>query len=48
MLLPAALVKDDRDDDASMIMIWMWHVTFSGKTLNGSPVDMAIDNALVV
>jgi hypothetical protein len=51
MLLPGALVKDDRDDDASIIGMWyvgMWHVTFTGKTLNGSPVDMAIDNALVV
>jgi hypothetical protein len=50
-LLPAARVKDDRDNDASIIWMWhvrIWHVTFTGKTLNGAPVDMAIDNAPVV
>jgi hypothetical protein len=44
-LLAAALVNDDRDDDASIV--GMWHVTFTAKTLNGAPVDMVIDNALV-
>lgn len=45
-LLEAALVNDDRDDDASIV--GMWHVIFTAKTLNGAPVDPVIDNALVV
>jgi hypothetical protein len=44
-LLEAAL-DEDRDNDASIV--GMWHVTFTAKTLNGAPVDMVIDNALVV
>jgi hypothetical protein len=33
---------------ASYGYVGMSHVTFTGKTLNGAPVDMAIDNAPVV
>jgi hypothetical protein len=46
-LLEAALVNDDRDDDASIV--GMWHVTFTAKTMNGAPIpNTVIDNALVV
>jgi hypothetical protein len=44
-LLEAAL-NEDRENDASIV--GMWHVTFTAKTLNGAPVDIVIDNALVV
>jgi hypothetical protein len=46
-LLEAALVNDDRNDDASIV--GMWHVTFTAKTMNGAPIpNTVIDNALVV
>jgi hypothetical protein len=39
----------DYDDDDGVSIVGMWHVTFTAKTLNGSPIpDTEIDNALVV
>ena len=36
-------------DDTDVSIVGMWHVIFTAKTFNGSPIpDTAIDNALVV
>ncbi len=39
----------DYDGDDGVSIVGMWHVMFTAKTLNGSPIpDTVIDNALVV
>jgi hypothetical protein len=47
-VVPAALQRSDDDDDGIPSIVGMWHVIFSAQTLNGTPVDMVIDNAIAV
>jgi hypothetical protein len=46
-LVQAAVHKSDDDDDDPSI-VGMWHVVFTAQTLNGTPVNMVFDDAIVV
>jgi len=49
-LLPAALLKSDDDDD-SVSIVGMWHVVFTGQTMNGGAaytLPQPFDNSVVV
>jgi hypothetical protein len=47
-MVQAALQRSDDDDDGNPGIVGMWHVIFNAKTLNGTPVNMVIDNAIAV
>jgi hypothetical protein len=48
-LMPAALLKDDDDNDNASI-VGMWHVVFTGQTMNGGSYTLPqpFDNSVVV
>lgn len=49
-LMPAALLKDDRDGDDGVSIVGMWHVVFTGQTMNGGSYTLPqpFDNSVVV
>jgi len=46
-LMQSALHKPEDDDDEASI-VGMWHVIFTAQTLNDAPVNIALDNAIVI
>jgi hypothetical protein len=48
--MPAALLKGGSDDDDGVSIVGMWHVVFTGQTMNGGSYTLPepFDNSLVV
>ena len=44
----AAFQRPDYDDDGDLSIVGMWHVLFEARTMNGAPVSIPLDNAIVV
>jgi hypothetical protein len=44
----ASLQTSDDDDDGGPSIVGMWHAVLTAQTMNGAPVNMVIDNAIVV
>jgi hypothetical protein len=47
-LMRAAFQKQNDDNDEGPSIVGMWHVIFTAQTLNGSPVNFMLDNAVAV
>ena len=49
-LMPAALLKDGDDDRDNVSIVGMWHVVFTGQTMNGGSYSLPepFDNSVVV
>ncbi|MGO9436643.1 MAG: hypothetical protein ACLPH3_23825 [Terracidiphilus sp.] len=49
-LMPAALLKGDDDDNDDVSIVGMWHVVFTGQTMNGGSYSLPepFDNSVVV
>ncbi|MGA8729941.1 MAG: hypothetical protein WB608_14405, partial [Terracidiphilus sp.] len=49
-LMPAALLKGGYDDDDGVSIVGMWHVVFTGQTMNGGSYTLPepFDNSVVV
>ena len=49
-VMPAALLKGDDDDDDGVSIVGMWHVVFTGQTMNGGSYTLPepFDNSVAV